>query len=83
MEERWVDIKGYEGIYQVSSAGRFRSLDRIGKDGRILKGKIKVRNEDPYGFTSIKLYKNGVPKNYRVADIINSTFPQGIEKFNY
>ncbi|HDX9614778.1 TPA: hypothetical protein ROY01_006010, partial [Bacillus toyonensis] len=26
MEETWVDIKGYEGVYQVSNAGRFRSL---------------------------------------------------------
>ncbi|CAH2465039.1 NUMOD4 domain-containing protein [Bacillus mycoides] len=80
MEEIWIDIKGYEGIYQVSSTGRFRSLDRIGQDGRILKGKIKVRNDDPYGFTTIKLYKDGKAKNHRVSDIINSTFSQGIQK---
>lgn len=26
--ERWVDIEGYEGYYQVSNLGRVRSLDR-------------------------------------------------------
>lgn len=28
MEEVWRDIKGYEGLYQVSNLGRVRSLDR-------------------------------------------------------
>lgn len=27
MEEIWVDIKGYEGLYQVSNQGRVKSLD--------------------------------------------------------
>ena len=37
--EIWKDIEGYEGLYQVSSFGRVRSLDRtvICKDGRKLK----------------------------------------------
>lgn len=28
MEEIWKDIKGYEGLYQVSNLGRVKSLDR-------------------------------------------------------
>lgn len=40
MEEIWKDISGYEGIYQVSSLGRVRSLDRIGRQGRFLHGQI-------------------------------------------
>ncbi|MGX5523649.1 NUMOD4 domain-containing protein [Bacillus toyonensis] len=80
MEETWFDIKGYEGIYQVSNVGRFRSLDRIGQSGRFLEGKIKVRNGDPYGFKTIKLYKDGKPKNHNVAKIIKNTFPEGIKK---
>lgn len=28
MTERWRDIKGFEGLYQVSDLGRVRSLDR-------------------------------------------------------
>ena len=29
MKEVWKDIKGYEGLYQVSNLGRVKSLDRI------------------------------------------------------
>ena len=29
MKEEWRDIRGYEGIYQVSSLGRVRSLPRV------------------------------------------------------
>ena len=28
MKEEWKDIKGYEGLYQVSNTGKVRSLDR-------------------------------------------------------
>lgn len=31
MEEIWKDIKGYEGIYQVSNKGNVKSLKRIVK----------------------------------------------------
>lgn len=27
-EEIWKDIKGYEGLYQVSNLGRIKSLER-------------------------------------------------------
>lgn len=28
-KEAWRDVRGYEGLYQVSSLGNFRSLERI------------------------------------------------------
>ena len=28
MEEIWKDVKGFEGLYQVSNMGRVRSIDR-------------------------------------------------------
>lgn len=35
--EIWNDIKGYEGLYQVSNLGRVKSLARQGTKGVILK----------------------------------------------
>ena len=29
MEEIWKDIKGYEGLYQISNLGRVKSLPKI------------------------------------------------------
>ena len=43
MIEEWRDIKNYEGVYQISSLGRIRSLDRYVEDKghkRFVKGKI-------------------------------------------
>lgn len=43
MIEEWRDIKNYEGVYQISSLGRIRSLDRYVDDKghkRFAKGKI-------------------------------------------
>ena len=44
MEEIWKPIEGYEGLYEVSSYGRVRSLDRYvkGKNEsyRLIKGKV-------------------------------------------
>ena len=31
MEEIWKEIPGYEGLYQVSSLGRFKALSRVRK----------------------------------------------------
>lgn len=35
MKERWVDIPGYEDLYQVSDRGKVRSLTRLGKKGAV------------------------------------------------
>ena len=39
-EEIWRDIKGMEGIYQVSSYMRVRSLDRLNRANRRISGKL-------------------------------------------
>ena len=57
MIEKWRDILGYEGYYQISNYGRVRSLDRYviaNKNGgkKLLKGrfmkltKVKGREND-------------------------------------
>lgn len=40
MNERWHDIPGYEGIYQVSTRGRVRSLPRIDASGNRRRGQV-------------------------------------------
>jgi hypothetical protein len=57
MEEIWKDVAGYEGLYQVSSYGRVRSIDRIivARNGvsRFIKGVIL--NNAPSGMGYIKI----------------------------
>lgn len=44
MTEIWIDIEGYEGLYQISNLGRVKRLEKIIEriDGRIVKYKEKI-----------------------------------------
>lgn len=54
MQEVWKDIKGYEGLYQISNLGRVKSLNymKTGKE-KILK---PVRTPD--GYLKVNLYSD-------------------------
>ena len=68
--EIWKDIKGYEGIYQVSSLGRIRSLDRLDNKGRITHGRILKNKHDGGGYCMVALSKEGkqiYPKIHRLV----------------
>lgn len=53
MKEIWKDIKGYEGLYQISNFGNVKTFKRQGTDERILKSK-----EDGCGYLRVRLLKN-------------------------
>lgn len=64
--EIWKDIKGYEGLYQVSNLGNVKSLDRTvyqkNKFGKmqkhIYKGRQLKRQIQKNGYEVVNLYKN-------------------------
>ena len=81
MEEIWKDIRGYEGLYQVSNLGRVKSLDRIviysngnkaKHKGKILKAKIR---DD--GYYQVRLSKNDKQKNFMVHILVAKAFVKG------
>ena len=48
MEEIWKDIKGFEGIYQISNFGNVKSYNKRVKNGNryaIKKGKVIKKEE--------------------------------------
>lgn len=80
MEEIWKDITEYEGIYQVSSLGRVRSLDRViyVKDTkRKVKGKI-IKSFPSSGYLIVALYNNGIKKEYLVHRLVCSAFSPNV-----
>ena len=78
MNEEWRDIKGYEGLYQVSNLGRVRSF--YNNKGKILKG-----TPDKDGYLRVALYKNG-PKKYGIHQLVAKMFipnPNNLPAINH
>lgn len=82
-EEIWKDIIGYEGLYQVSSLGRVRSLDRYVVDSlenrRFYKGKVLSPVKDTDGYLKVGLSYNGKCKKCLVHRLAAQAF---IENFD-
>jgi hypothetical protein len=77
MNEIWKPIPNYEGIYEVSSLGRVKSLSRenySGKGIKIKREKLLKPYLDNYGYYMVKLYNNSVGKTLRVHKLVAMTF---------
>lgn len=73
--EIWKPVVGYEGLYEVSSLGNVRSLDRINAVGRMIKGKIlkPQTNHSSGGYKQVVLYNKGC-KTYKVCRLVAKAF---------
>ncbi len=79
--EVWKDIPGYDGMYQASSCGRIRSIDRVieqckGNTSyiRLMKGKIIKPFKYSNGYLMVSLSKDGKIKLSTVHRLILSSF---------
>lgn len=77
--EKWKEIKGYEGLYEVSDLGRIKSLGRWckSKNGseQFKKPKILVQEITIFGYCRVRLFdKEGKAKHYPVHRIVASAF---------
>lgn len=77
-DEVWKDIQGYEGLYQVSSLGNVKSLDRftIRKDTSLLPSKSRMIKQflTPNGYLRVPLFKNRLQKKHTVHRLVAIAF---------
>lgn len=87
--EEWRDIKGYEGLYQVSNLGRVKKLKGVivRKNGYPLPSKECIRvGFVEQGYEIITLSKNGKKKSHRVHRLVAEAFicnPKGFPVINH
>lgn len=75
--EKWVDIEGYEGLYQVSNTGKIKSIGRMRSNHskqQWVEEKIKKPRKDPQGYHMTDLYKENKGKTVRVHRLVALAF---------
>ena len=89
-EEIWRPIEGYEGLYEVSSYGRVKSVDRYVKSKsnsyRLIKGKVLSGSITKYGYVRCNIKVNGVLKGYFVHRLVAEAFipnPDNLPQVNH
>lgn len=83
----WRDIPGYEGVYQVSSEGQVRSLDRVVQHpvsgDTLRRGKVLRLKRRSEGYLYVRLYRGGKSKSRSVHHLVLEAFvgprPEGSE----
>ena len=90
--EEWKDIKGYEGLYQVSNEGRVKSLERTWTCGENNQT-IRHNDEKPMkqvpiwnGYLRVCLSKDGNNKWYLVHRLVAEAFidnPDNLPQVNH
>ena len=91
MVETWKDIKGYEGLYQISNLGRIKSLrKKIKNNGAFGKRKIITKNEkivssykNKDGYSVVQLYKNNKRKLKLVHRLVAEAFIPNPNNYPY
>lgn len=78
MKEEWKDIKGYEGLYQISNLGRVKSLSKTRKDkvGRIynIKEKILIPQKYKNGYYYVSLCNGTTIIKEKVSRLVAKMF---------
>jgi hypothetical protein len=67
-EERWAAAPGYEGLYEVSTHGRVKSIKRLHTTGGIMKTHVNK------GYEYAHLCKDGKHHNAKVHRLVASAF---------
>lgn len=72
MTEEWQPVIGYEGIYEVSDAGRVKSLSRIDRSGH--RRREKTLSPGVSKDLKVSLSKDGCVKQRSVAQLVLESF---------
>ena len=90
--EEWRPVPGYLGLYEVSSEGRVRSLDRllaldaIKQRSRTVTGRVLTALRLSKGYMGVHLLNNGHSRTLKVHRLVAEVFipnPRGLPQVNH
>ena len=79
MNEIWKDINEYEGLYQISSLGNVKSLERISGAGKTVHERIRILSFGGSGYLQVGLSKNNKVKQHQVHRLVANAFIENPE----
>ena len=89
-EEIWVDVKDFEGLYQVSNLGRIKSLcktvERRGYGKLTFPEKILAPHVDKVGYPRMMFYRKGSIVRQSIHRVVAMSFipnPEGKPQVNH
>jgi hypothetical protein len=84
-EDVWADVKGYEGLYQISSRGIIKSLSRKTSNNHFIEERIRVLR-DKGGYASALLSIDNKSKEHSAHRLVATAFlikPEGKTHVNH
>lgn len=83
MKEIWKDIKGYEGLYQVSNTGKVKSLNKIiHKNNKTVNKKEKILKPIKSNkYLQVVLYNNKKTKKFYIHRLVAEAFIKNYNKY--
>lgn len=81
--EQWKDIKGYEGLYQVSNKGRVRSLKKWNVGKGLFEDCITILSptDNGHGYQIVSLHKDRQRKNHYVHRLVAEAFIENCSNY--
>lgn len=86
LSEEWRPVAGYEGLYEVSSLGRVRSLDRVTVTVRSgapwtlrTRGRMLALSPNSGGYLWLSLYRDNLETKAAVHRLVAQAFVDGEE----
>lgn len=73
-QEIWKEIPETNGNYSVSNFGRVRSLGRINRNNRRIKGGVLKNTKTHYGYLVVSIYEKNIKKLKRVHVLLANAF---------
>lgn len=77
LKEEFVDIKNYEGLYQISNYGNVKSLSRIINNGKYIRTSIDIISSTQYntsGYKIITLWKDKKKQTFTIHKLVATAF---------